>query len=270
MIAAIVAEYRKYFSTRMWWVMLLIAFGYLALISAGMAFLFDFALDQAEFGEIISSLFELAPVIYSMAASIGYLFPLLVGVVSVTTEYRNQTITPTFLAEPRRWVVLLAKLISSVSLGLVYGVVSVLGCVLAGGGTLKLLGYPMALGQSETWEMIGRSVLALVIWTIVGVGAGVLLKNQIAAIIVILAIVQFIEPMLQMIPAITGTSLKFLGYLPGAAGEAIVGGGMMTGMASSGGDNIILTMGGGISVLLAYGLICAVVGYFTTFRRDVS
>src|SRR5690625_6285407 len=45
---------------------------------------------------------EIATSIYTLAPAFGYVFPLIVGAISVTAEFRHQTITPTLLAEPRR------------------------------------------------------------------------------------------------------------------------------------------------------------------------
>ena len=48
----------------------------------------------------------LAPLIYSFASSVGYVFPVLLGALAVTGEFRHKTLTPTFLAEPNRSLVL--------------------------------------------------------------------------------------------------------------------------------------------------------------------
>ena len=37
---------------------------------------------------------QLAPLIYSFASSIGYVFPVLLGALAVTGEFRHKTLTP--------------------------------------------------------------------------------------------------------------------------------------------------------------------------------
>jgi hypothetical protein len=261
MTAALRSEFRKFFSTRLWWVLLAIAFGYMAFTAAAVALAFHFA--GAETGIDLSG-FGLAEYVYGLGPSGGYVFPLLIGAMSATGEYRHQTITPTFLGEPRRWVVLIAKMLSSTPLGLLYGIGLTAGCVLAGALCLALVGEPTQLGSADTWELIGRCLLAMVLWTVLGVGLGVLLKNQVAAIIVVLAFVSFLEPVIRVIPFATGFDMPWVSYLPGAAGEAISGVSMYAGMVE------LLPWYGGVGVMAAYGVIFAVAGYFTTFRRDVS
>ena len=45
------------------------------------------------------------------------------------------------------------------------------------------------------------SVVALVLWALVGVGFGSVLTNQVAAIVVLLAFTQFVEPLLRLLLA---------------------------------------------------------------------
>ena len=274
MIAALRSEYRKFFSTRMWWVMLAIGFGYVGLVAALIALMIHIGTSQSGVGFSAGDMLDVTKFIYSLGPSLGYLFPLLIGAMSVTGEFRHQTITPTFLAEPRRWLIMIAKLIGCLPLGVLYGVVTTAACVLLGGGTLALFGFDTGLGASSTWETLGRCVLSLTIWTLVGIGLGVLLKNQVAAIVVVLAFTQLVEPMLRVVPLMAGRSFGFISYLPGAAGEAIAGGGTIYSMMSTDNNPLhlskLLSLPMGITVLVAYGVLFSVIGYFTTLRRDIT
>ena len=71
----------------------------------------------------------LAAVLYSTGTSVAYVFPLLVGTLMVTAEFRHKTLTPTFLATPRRGRVLVAKLAVGVFIGVILGVVGVVAAV---------------------------------------------------------------------------------------------------------------------------------------------
>ena len=65
---------------------------------------------------------SLPPIIYSVASSVGYVFPVLFGTLATTAEFRHQTLTPTFLATPQRGAVLGAKFATLAVFGAIYGV----------------------------------------------------------------------------------------------------------------------------------------------------
>jgi ABC-type transport system involved in multi-copper enzyme maturation permease subunit len=193
-------------------------------------------------------------------------FPLLVGALAVASEFRHQTITPTLLAEPRRTVLVSAKVISGGVIGLLYGLVGTLAAVVGGAGVLTLLGEPTYLDQASTWQSIGLSVLALALWAVVGVGFGSVLTNQVAVIVVVLAFTQFVEPVLRLALGVTSWGGDVAAYLPGAAGEAIAGGSFF----AESGIGSLLEWWQGALVLLAYGVGLAAIGRLTTFRRDIT
>src|SRR5690606_13366341 len=111
LIAAVRSEIQKIVTTRIWWILLVVLVVYVALLAGflGAAFGGIFG-DDSTAPAMPSDV--VAPVIYSVATAIGYVFPLLLGTLAVTGEFRHQTLTPTFLATPRRGRVLLAKVIT--------------------------------------------------------------------------------------------------------------------------------------------------------------
>ena len=121
MRAALVAEYRKLLSTRMWWVLLLALAGYLGFMGGVMALSLTTAPQPGEGLPVEGA--ELAAAVYSLINAIGYVFPLVIGSLAMTMEFRHQTITQSLLVEPRRGVFLGAKLLATVPLGLLYGLV---------------------------------------------------------------------------------------------------------------------------------------------------
>ena len=54
------------------------------------------------------------------------------------------------------------------------------------------------LGESDTWALVGRGVLAMALWATIGVGLGSLVPNQVAAIVIVIAFTQFVEPILRL------------------------------------------------------------------------
>jgi ABC-type transport system involved in multi-copper enzyme maturation permease subunit len=96
------------------------------------------------------------------------------------------------------------------------------------------------------------------IFAVVGIGVGVLVRNQIAAVIGALAYLFVVEPLIQIIPVVKGV----YPYLPGAAAGAITG-------AGRGAGTSLLNPWLGALVLLGWGVLFAVLGWMLTIRRDI-
>jgi ABC-type transport system involved in multi-copper enzyme maturation permease subunit len=276
-IAALQCEYRKFFSTRMWWVLSLCAAGYIAFFTAMMALAFHFAGDPQNGLAITDS--SWAHVLYSMAPSYGYVFPALIGAMAITQEYRHKTLTPTFLVEPRRSVVLTAKFISALPMGLAMSAICMASAILPTALIFGLGGEPTGLGTAETWGVIVRMLLALALWAVLGVGFGTLLHNQVLMIVLLLVLTQLIEPVAQIVALVVANVgdpawwkdliQDVLMYFPGAASNAISG----TSFYDMMGMDFMpsaLPWGAAIAVLAGWGVLFGVLGYLFTFRRDVS
>jgi len=271
----VAAEFNKILTTRMWWILALVLFGYIALLAGGLSALFG----GVESGAIspdsmntggggdLSGLGSLPPLIYSFAASVGYVFPVLLGALATTGEFRHQTLTPTFLATPKRGGVLGAKTIALFVVGAGLGLVGLAASVGVGALVLGGFGVDPLLADGETWALIGRTVLAMALWAVIGVGLGTLVPSQVASIVIVLAFTQFVEPLLRFAAAFTEVTADIGKFLPGAASDALVGASFFT-LASPGGGVLEPWQGG--LVLLAYGLAATVGGYFISWKRDVT
>lgn len=264
-IGVIRSEARKFSSTRLWWIMALCMVGYMAFLAATLAFSFNFDAEALNM-EGAPSPREVATSIYTLAAGFGYVFPLIVGAISITSEFRHQTITPTLLAEPRRGRVVGAKLVASLPIGLIIGLLGSLTCWLVGGATIALMGGEAFMFTTETLRIVGLATVALAIWAMVGVGFGTVVPNQIGSIIVVLAFTQFVEPIarlgLMAVDALSGVAK----FLPGAAGEALAGGSVYGTMMTA---EMLSWWQGGL-VLIGYALLFALIGRMTTFRKDIG
>lgn len=268
--AVLRAEWRKTMSTRMWWLLGVVLAGYMLFIGVVMGF--SLTTDPSSMtggmgaGDVVLSGRQVAQTIYTLAVSVGYVFPLVIGALSMTGEFRHQTITPTLLAEPRRGRVLVGKLVVGGGLGALYGAVGTAGAVLGGLPFLVTKGDGAHLGDPGVLAELGFSVLAMAIWCVIGVGLGTLLTNQVAAVVVILAFTQFVEPILRIglaqIDALAGVQK----FLPGAAAESLAG----SSLYSTSGMVQLLDRGWGAVVLLGYVVLFAVLGRWVTLRRDIS
>ncbi len=212
----------------------------------------------------------LPAILYSTATAIGYVFPLLLGTLAVTGELRHQTLTPTFLATPKRGKVLAAKLVVMAIFGALYGIVAVLAAVGPGAAILSIDDGVTGLDDGDLWAMFARIVLAMALWAIIGVGVGALIPNQVAAIVVVLAFTQFIEPILRTVAAFVDWAANIGDYLPGAAGDTLAGASIFTALGMSAGETPALEWWHGGFLLLAYALVATVVGYLVSWRRDVT
>jgi hypothetical protein len=268
---ALLAEYRKLVSTRMWWLMALIMVTYLGFIGVVMAFSLTATppagaggpTGMPEIGGV-----QAAVSVYGLVNAIGYVFPLLIGSLAMTTEFRHQTITQSLLVEPRRTVFLLAKLLATVPIGLVYGVLGVGALVAGAAPILAWLGDGAFLTDGQVLETLGLGVLVVVLWAVIGVTVGTMLPHQVAAIVVILAMTQFVEPIARVALGSFEATTGVAKYLPGAAADAILGSGFLTEMSGAGADTLSRPVGA--LVLVAYAVAFAVIGRLTTLRRDVG
>ncbi|MET1052668.1 MAG: ABC transporter permease, partial [Mycetocola sp.] len=174
----------------------------------------------------------------------------------------------TFLATPKRGVVLAAKSLALLLFGAFYGIVGVIASCGAGAGALALFGLDTQLGDSDTWAMMGRAILALALWAVIGVGLGALIPNQVAAIVVILAFTQFVDPTLRAVVVFADWAAAVGKFLPGAASDALVGAASFFSLGTAEADTLEWWQGG--LLLAALALVLTVVGYVVSWKRDVT
>ena len=264
MTAAVKAELRKLLSTRLWWILLLVLVAYVGFIGAVMGFTLTLEVDGAS---AMGDPKDAALMTYSMANGIGYVFPLLLGTLAFTSEYRHRTIGQTLLVQPDRDVLLAAKVTATMVLGLVYGLAMVLAIVGTGGVLLQWRGDGAYLGDREIVAVLAMTVVATVVWSVVGVVLGALVTNQVVAIVSVLAFTQFLEPIARLAFSAVDAIAPVGQYLPGAAADALVG---ASAFGFTGGSEDLLPRWGGLLVLLGYALVLGVAARLTTLRRDVT
>jgi len=195
----------------------------------------------------------------------------IMGVLCVTGEYRHKTITTTLVLTPVRSRVLLAK----VAVTAVWSVLIALLTLVA----VAAVGLPWnaALGgvTSQVTDQVGAVVPGLLVSAVLlglfGLGFGTLVKNQVAAILLTIGGTLVLEGLLVVLArAIFHYDLN---WLPNAAGAALAGD-IARGFGGGGGGERafqhLLTWWQGGLVMLLWGLVPLTIGYFTTFRRDVT
>ncbi|MGH3116134.1 MAG: ABC transporter permease subunit [Nocardioidaceae bacterium] len=256
------SELLKIRSTRLWWALLLGAV-LLVLVQAGFTAAFE-GEDQG-FGDV--SVLppgddpELLRTVYTQGFFGGYIFALILGITGLTGEYRYETITPTFLVAPRRHPVVVAKLIGHLVVGAGYGVACTAAAILAGGLVLVAKGFDLGLTADGVPRAIAMSVLAMALWTLIGIGVGTLITNQIAAILVGVAVAYIVEPLAGLVLSVVDAEAVGK-FLPTAA---------TTGLFESFdyGQSLLTWWQGGL-VLLGYAGLFATVGVLLSVRRDIT
>jgi hypothetical protein len=255
------AEVRKLTTTRVW---LGLMAGGLALVALYVVVI-AFTAGNTSGGEnALPALSSPASVrmVYGVPFEIGYLMPLIMGIMIICSEFRHRTITSTFLAAPRRGQVLVAKTVVAGLAGLVTGAVFTAFAVGLGAAVIAARGYPVLLTSDDIPRMIVLMVLGLGVWCVFGLGFGALLKNQIAAIVTAIALVTIVQGLLTLLLGwihLEGVAQ----YLPSNASRAIVDPGDVGGVE-------VLSWWAGALVLLAWGLATAALGSMLTLRRDVT
>jgi ABC-type transport system involved in multi-copper enzyme maturation permease subunit len=199
--------------------------------------------------------------VYANAIS-GYIFVIILGIMLMAGEYRHGTAVSTFLARPKREIVLAAKLGIAAIVGAVFMLISVWASILA--GIIVLASFDNAAASSGTF--LNLTIAGLVsgaILAVIGVAIGALLRSQMLAIVFSLVYLFVIDPLLLVL------WVDIAKYLPG---------GLITAMTAIDIDapefgintaNFLDPIQATL-FLLGYGAVFALTSLVTSMRRDVE
>jgi ABC-type transport system involved in multi-copper enzyme maturation permease subunit len=129
--------------------------------------------------------------VLSQAAAVGSMAMFVLGVLVIAGEYRQRTILGTFLGEPRRLRVVVAKLFTVATVGAVVGALTY--------GVIVAVTIPLYAGKGvhhlpiNLTSMGLGTVLSTAAYGLLGVAVGALARNTVAAIISGLIWIQLIE-----------------------------------------------------------------------------
>jgi len=193
------------------------------------------------------------------AGFLSYLFALLLGTLMVTTEFRHKTATTSFLVTPRRPRVVGAKLITAAILGAVLAIVVLVATLVGGGITVVAQGGSFSSLAHQLPAVAPGMILVFALFAILGVGVGSVLTNQVAALVVSLGWFLIVENIL--VGLLHGTGR----WVPTGAAEAASN--LTRGEASG---IFLFNWWQGALLMLAYGMVFAVVGSLILTRRDIT
>jgi ABC-2 type transport system permease protein len=124
------------------------------------------------------------------------IFALVLGILSVATEFRHGTITPSLLAVPDRARLVAAKFLTALVAGALLGLVAQALCALIVLPLLSSRDIDTELAGGDVVELIAGNTAACALYAAIGVGLGALIRNQVGAIIGALGWIFLIEPLL--------------------------------------------------------------------------
>ncbi|RAX19254.1 hypothetical protein DRB06_14180 [Actinomyces sp. Z5] len=205
--------------------------------------------------------------VYSYVGRSGYILPFLIGVLVATQMFRHHTVARLVFYSSSRLRMYLNQAAAGLGISLIVAVVTVFGAVAIIAGVFGLVGADAALGEATYWLMSLRTVAAFALWALIGVGLGMLLRNQVAAVATVFIFAILIEPTVTAM-CNESESLQNVGqYLPGGANWSAVWpvdpiAGNTSEMVQAG-----LSWVGGLAVLAVYGAVMLVCGYIVSLRR---
>lgn len=210
----------------------------------------------------------LRAVLGGVGTSGGHLIMLCLGILSLGGEFRHGTITPTLLAAPRRPLLVGAKLAAITVAGLVFAAVALVLAVAIAVPWLAGTGYHPQLGDGEFWLQLLGNFLVLVLYGLIGFGVGVLIRNQVVAIVLAIVWVYILEPILTIVSARWVKPVA--PYLPSSAASSLERVFVPPGAQNTDFLPHFLPMWGGGLVLLAYAVAFTALGSAFVLSRDVS
>jgi hypothetical protein len=181
---------------------------------------------------------------------------LIVGIMLMAGEFRHGTVTATFLASPIRSRVLAAKLIAAALLGALFAVPASALALGVGLPWLDAKNVDLGAHVDDIALPLAGGLGALVLYALVGVGLGALVRNQTVAITAALVWTFIVEG------ALTAFADDIGRWLPGAAAAAMTGGVPQ--------ELHLLPMWAGALLFAGYGLAFAAAGAKSIVRGDVG
>lgn len=179
------------------------------------------------------------------------IFLVLIGVRVVVDEFQHGSIVPTLTAEPRRERVLLSKALTAAVAGGLTGLVSaalLLGTAILSGHTDETV----AGFGPQAAAVLGGFTAAGVLWAVLGVGLGAIIRSPVAATAGPVAYLLLIEEFF-----VSSVGERAATYLPGQGGFALA-------MAPSARHVIV-----GGAVLAAWALACMAAGTLRLVQGDI-
>ncbi len=224
---------------------------------------------QAAAANTPAGLAKIAADLMTSGQFFGLLLAMILGILVVTNEFFHQTATTTFMTNPHRTSVILAKAVAALLFGVLFWLVATVLDLIATPVFLNSEHVSVSISQWTVVQSVLLNLVAFAMWAILGLGLGTLLRSQIGSVV-------------------TGTVL----YLIGSAAVALIfqlihniypHDWVLTAevIAPAIASAVMITPGGqafdhapaqwvGAVVLIAWTVLAGGVGTWLTRRRDIS
>jgi ABC-2 type transport system permease protein len=197
------------------------------------------------------------------ASALVPLVLLVFGVLGMTNEYRHGTITYSYLVTPRRWQVMVMKLVIYALVGMVTMLVAVVLVYLVIRIGSAVRGLEIDPTGGSTLGDYARQIVVAGLITTFGVALGALIRAQIITVAGVLIWALFVENLIYLLKPAVGNWLPFVVFnqvsavqMPGDGVNAIT--------------NTGLSRPEAFLVSIAYIAIVSVAAVFISLRRDVT
>jgi ABC-2 type transport system permease protein len=267
LVPALRAEFRRVASTRLWWALLVPVVVLAAVVNL--------------FGGLLGGAVGDLPVLLASVAftlTLVAVFAGVYGTVTAAGEFRHRTVTTAYLAAGGRGRVLVGKLVAAAAVGAVYALAgAVVGT--AAGLAGQRAGRMPPLGELLAVTGIGVAVAAL--WGVIGAALGVVLANQVGALVALLVYLQVGELVLAAALNNAGSraAARLTPYLPGNAGDVAIYDLPAHALGGAFGDQVVEQLAGvtdpppwwgALAVLAGWATLVAVVAWTVGDRRDIT
>jgi ABC-2 type transport system permease protein len=175
------------------------------------------------------------------------------GAVGAAGEFRHGTAIPTFLATPVRHRVVWAKIATYLTLGLLVAVAAAVAQLAIALPWAEAEGHGVAPWSSDIAGPVTANLLAGASYTALGVGIGLLVRNQLVALVVAVGWFTIVESALAIL--LPGVSR----FLPGGA---------FSGVDTT--DLDLLPLHAAAPLIAAWVIAISTLALRTTLRRDIA
>ncbi|MGZ5398353.1 MAG: ABC transporter permease, partial [Mycobacterium sp.] len=181
----------------------------------------------------------------------------LLGGLTFTQEFRYGTATSTYLGEPRRARILVAKWLTMCIVSIIITVTTLAVAVSIGVGLIHSRGGDVALA-APFWRMTAAAFVVMGAYGVIGVALGALLRNQVAAVVGVLVWMLVVEQLALSAYPVIGR------WMPVGVMDSLLQIGPSISL-----DGKLLTPSVAAFVLLAYTGAALTLALWLTPRRDV-
>jgi len=187
-------------------------------------------------------------------SSLTGVFSAIAGMLLVTSEYRFGTIRPTFLFNPVRSHVLVAKVLAGALAGIAFGVLGEAIGWAIGYAVLDGRGITIVLSSGDILLLTLGGLAGAALWGAIGAGLGAIIHNQVGGVITLLAWGLVVDNLLFGLAPSVGR------FMPDRASDALMGLRV----------HHLVSPGAGAITLIAWAGALGVLGVALSVRQDIN